>query len=442
MLNRKTFIIAAIIVLLFGAMTTAFAQTGEPIGYGDEVTGALTAAAPVARYTFEATEGDIVRISLTSSDFDAYLYLDNAAGTELTRNDDGGEGLNSLISGFAIPATGSYTIRASSFGGSSTGNFTLTLDTVEVAMVEYGQVITGDNTTPLGLYSFQANAGDFVYVILSTDSFSSELNLTGPDGQTTRGRYIDGRRTDLGPLELTQDGTYVLNANGSGTYRLSINRVEVTPITPGESVTVTFQRGMVGAFFSLEGARGDVLDIVANSDNILDTTLTLISPYGYEVATNNDAVGTVDPALTEQALSDTGTFYLMLLPFNPNATLIGDVTLRIGAAALSSLDEGPVVFNLSSTRNAQVATFEGVAGDIIRITMEVRSSASFSSPFLRITQGDNELVSMSGLRGINRLEFDFVVTLSGQINVALETYSDYVAEISLERNPDDEEDGS
>lgn len=442
MLNRKTFIIAAMIGLLFGAMTTAFAQTGEPIGYGDVVNGTLTDAQLTARYTFDATEGDIIRISLTSADFDTYVYLDNAAGTELIRNDDGGEGLNSLINGFAIPATGSYTIRATSFGGRATGNFTLTLDTVEVQSVEYGQIITGDNTTPLGIYSFQANAGDFVYISLNTDSFSSELSLNGPDNQQTRGRYIDGRRTDLGPVELTSDGTYILNASGSGTYRLSINRVEVTPVTPGESVTVTFQRGMVGAFFSLEGARGDVLDIIADSDNILDTTLTLISPYGYEVASNNDAPGSVDPALTEQALSDTGTFYLMLLPYNPNATLIGDVTLRIGAAALASLDEGPVVFSLSSSRNAQVATFEAVAGDIIRITLEVRSSASFSSPFLRITQGDNELVSMSGLRGINRLEFDFVVTLSGTANLTLETYSDYVAEISLERNPDDDENGS
>ena len=78
-------------------------------------------------YPFDGTLGDQVTIALTGDDLsDPYLLLVGPDGSVVTENDDGGTGLNSLISGFTLPATGSYTIEATAFSD-ETGSYTLSL---------------------------------------------------------------------------------------------------------------------------------------------------------------------------------------------------------------------------------------------------------------------------------------------------------------------------
>jgi predicted Zn finger-like uncharacterized protein len=69
--------------------------------------------------------GQQYQIDLMSQEFDAFLYvLQN--NVILAFDDDGGEGLNSRIV-FRPPNTGLYHIVATSLGGNSNGNFTLTV---------------------------------------------------------------------------------------------------------------------------------------------------------------------------------------------------------------------------------------------------------------------------------------------------------------------------
>jgi serralysin len=58
---------------------------------------------------------------------DPYLRLHSrAAGNPvLAYNDDGGPGLNSLISNFRAPYTGTYWLDAGAFNNASTGRYTL-----------------------------------------------------------------------------------------------------------------------------------------------------------------------------------------------------------------------------------------------------------------------------------------------------------------------------
>jgi serine protease Do len=64
-------------------------------------------------------------MDMTSKDLDAFLRLEDAAGKELAKDDDGGGGRNARIQ-FACPATGEYRIIATTFFG-GTGRFTLTV---------------------------------------------------------------------------------------------------------------------------------------------------------------------------------------------------------------------------------------------------------------------------------------------------------------------------
>ncbi len=81
-------------------------------------------------YTFSGTAGQQIAVSMNSTAIDSFLFLINPSGQYITDNNGGG-GLNSRIpatSGFfTLPATGNYTILASSSGAGATGAYTLSL---------------------------------------------------------------------------------------------------------------------------------------------------------------------------------------------------------------------------------------------------------------------------------------------------------------------------
>jgi hypothetical protein len=110
------------------------------ITFGQTVTGSLSVLdglstlrpdARCDRYTFSATAGQLVAISMSSSDFDTYLFLIGPANAEIAHNDDDvitnsriprGTGL------LLLPETGTYVIEATSFRANVTGNYVLTLE--------------------------------------------------------------------------------------------------------------------------------------------------------------------------------------------------------------------------------------------------------------------------------------------------------------------------
>ncbi|MGB7926264.1 MAG: proprotein convertase P-domain-containing protein [Pyrinomonadaceae bacterium] len=82
-------------------------------------------------YHFNGTAGQRIAVLMNSSAFDTYLYLVNSSNQTIAENDDGGGGTNSRIPAFSgfftLPATGSYTILASSFYPDRTGAYSLSL---------------------------------------------------------------------------------------------------------------------------------------------------------------------------------------------------------------------------------------------------------------------------------------------------------------------------
>jgi hypothetical protein len=98
--------------------------------FGATVNGSLASGDCVApdgslmdRYQFTLAEARRVTITLTSNEFDAYLYLFNSAGVILSQNDDSGGDLDSRIS-LSLPA-GTYSIGASAFDEFESGGYTL-----------------------------------------------------------------------------------------------------------------------------------------------------------------------------------------------------------------------------------------------------------------------------------------------------------------------------
>lgn len=74
-------------------------------------------------FGFRLTSNTTVTIDMESSDFDAYLYLYNASGQEITFDDDSGGGFDARIT--RTLDAGLYALGANGFDASDLGSYTL-----------------------------------------------------------------------------------------------------------------------------------------------------------------------------------------------------------------------------------------------------------------------------------------------------------------------------
>lgn len=435
----KRLILTIIICLIAtSAMLTAAQDDATPITYGETITGTVSAESPSQFYSFDAAAGDNVLIDLQSDDFDTYLYLRDADGAEVTSDDDGGSGFNSRLQGFDIPVDGTYIIEATSYsnatrGDASAGDFTLELDLLEVTPIEYGQVIEGDSTGLIGIFDFVAEQDTAVSIVLEAENGNGGLSLVGPNGfEVSSGTFVDGSVTRISPYIVPQAGTYQIVADGTGAYTLRLERVDITPAEIGTPVTGIFDADNDLLYFSFQGEQDDIVDIIVDSGNTLDTALALYSPFGYESASSRDASNTVDPALSAYSLNDTGRFIVVISPQNPNAALSGEVTLTIAESTLQSLDDGPVSLSFNENTTEQIVTFGATAGETVRLIVELQRTNSFSTPSLYIQQNGMTITNLN-LGGIVRLTADLVIDDTGEVNVRVTSFDSSDITLSLER---------
>ena len=107
-----------------------FGQTIEASLAPNDRTSTIRTGSHADCYTFSAAADDQIVVSMTSGEFDTYLYLMDPSGEVIAFNDDGGGGTDSRIpeaGGVAILATGVYSIEATSFFSDRTGTYLLTL---------------------------------------------------------------------------------------------------------------------------------------------------------------------------------------------------------------------------------------------------------------------------------------------------------------------------
>lgn len=99
-----------------------------PPGLNQTWTGQITSSSPIdpqrgehsVQLGFTGSVGQVVTISLSAiPTIDTYLYLLSDTGTILSQDDDSGGSMNSLISNYILPYTGSYVINATSYGTST-----------------------------------------------------------------------------------------------------------------------------------------------------------------------------------------------------------------------------------------------------------------------------------------------------------------------------------
>lgn len=115
------------------------------ISYGEVIEGELSEEHQTRDYSFNASMGEVITITLESDDFNPYLslrewYTEYAA----VWDDDSGTGTNSFIGPYTVPLDTQMIVTVSSAytldGG---GQFRLLVDRVEVHPAAYGDTVEG-----------------------------------------------------------------------------------------------------------------------------------------------------------------------------------------------------------------------------------------------------------------------------------------------------------
>jgi len=143
------------LVLGLAAAVTTPAQAQQQIAIGQAISGSLTvsdlqwtSSERYDPYLFYGQAGQFVTITMTSSDFDSYLILQDQNGNQVAFNDDGGGGLNAQIQ-TTLPMTGTYRIIARAYRANLFGNYTLMLaGSGAVAMTPTPMPMTAAITSP------------------------------------------------------------------------------------------------------------------------------------------------------------------------------------------------------------------------------------------------------------------------------------------------------
>jgi hypothetical protein len=228
--------------LLAAASTVASAETFSGSLSSGDVTG--ESGKYVDTYTIEVADGQELTVSMRSEFFDTYLIVEAPDGTT-TENDDFGPSLSQVS--LVADRGGTWTIRATSYSGGTTGDYTVevTLGRIGESTVMEGRLDPRDELAIKGEYfdthTLSFEPGAEYYVELSSYGFDGYLAVRGPSGEMWRND--DSGSTTLarvGPLQgASGDWTVYVTTSYEGemgAYDLKVTKFGPTSGPPTPSV--------------------------------------------------------------------------------------------------------------------------------------------------------------------------------------------------------------
>ena len=319
-----------------------------PITTGQTISDALTTSdcvfsgttRRVDLYQFHGTAGQQIVINLTSSTFDTYLYLINPNNQVIAEDDDGGDGTNSRIpetGSFTLPATGTYTIYASSFFDGSTGAYSLNL-------LSSNCVYTLNPTNEIFISS--ASSGSFTVSTASNCSWTATSNVSwlstsshGPGSGTVNFSVAENTgNVRTGTISVANQTFTVFQSAGNGSGCPS------TSISPGQTINATLNTDCMFTGtsryvdpYNFSGTAGQQVVILMTSTSF-DTYLFLDGPNGQTIAQDDDGGGGLNSRIPANVgsftLPTTGTYRIFGTSFSIDGT-----TGSTGTYSLSLLNQ-------------------------------------------------------------------------------------------------------
>ncbi|MBN2303526.1 MAG: hypothetical protein JXQ72_03565 [Anaerolineae bacterium] len=262
-------VVIAVVLLLPGA---ALAQ-GGPLTPGVPVEGTL-AGSPVS-YTIDLGAGQVLSASLVSDAFDAILVVGDAAGTELARDDDGGEGTNSLLT-FVAQTDGTYTLAAQSWSSDAAGAYTLTANIITPVKATVGETVILEPDGSGMLYAMFSGTANQVLNIYATSQADEDIRLVlyGVDGQELDNDDDDGPGYNpyLRRLVLPADGLYLVAISSysdaiAGAAELGIESTERLYLSADPQTVFLNDEALSTEVFTFEVVAGTTYRMVITSES-------------------------------------------------------------------------------------------------------------------------------------------------------------------------------
>lgn len=337
----------------------------QSLRIGDTVSGSINELSPddddiglYQPFSIRVRAGQRLSFIMRSEDFDTYLYLGQVRGgqfEDLASDDDGlGEGLNSLIT-YTFERAGDYEVRASSFMGFGSGDFTLEVreerpepapTAIRLGQSVEGRLRDGGQTDARGrlydTYRFSGSEGQRIEIIMRSGDFDTYLELSRAEGTFSviasdddgLGEGLDSRLL----FTLPETGSYLIRARpfaatGSGAYSLELRDRGPEP-RPGSMLIGEVVRGTLsdadealssGAYYDtyrFQAREGDKLRISMIS-NSFDAFLVLgrdSDSGGFtSIATDDDSLSDTH-AVIDHTVTTSGTYVIRATSYGPRQT--------------------------------------------------------------------------------------------------------------------------
>jgi len=354
-------------------------RTGELAG-GDAQ---LASGELYDEYSFDFQAGDLVRLELSSEDFDTYLILRSPNG-EQQDNDDVAQGNTNSALELAVQQSGPYRVAVTSYRAGETGRYRLSVQgarggTAEQARVEGGHpsdsapaaderqgwrtfddaLRESDETIAGGRFSdvqrFFWPAGQAVHLEVRSADFDTVLVVRTPSGETHEND--DQRPNDTNSaldFVTSEEGVYEVRVTSYrpreiGRYRLTVatpSRAATAETRPGRPVappvtapvdgrtidgrlTNRGEHRANGAFVAYHDVRleaGQSVHLELRSADF-DTYLMVQTPSGRTM--ENDDIGAEDlNSALDIPSAEAGVYRVGVTSYRPGDT--GRYTLRVG----------------------------------------------------------------------------------------------------------------
>ena len=255
---------AAACALLGSPVAAADADSSIPIALDTPVIGAIAVPGDSVSYSFDVAPGTRVFLDrLASSNTNGLSWrLQDAYGRELLSD----TGALADLGPVALMG-GSYVLTILG-KGNATGTFEVIVHQAPAATspITFDQTVGGDIDVPGGVqsYTFEAAAGDSLFVDLIASTSSSQLNwmIEGPTGAPLAARTTS--LTDLGPIALLA-GPHRLSVVGeggaTGSFEFRLVRTETTTeaVAVGDSIDGAIDQPGTTRRYTFSGVAGQVL---------------------------------------------------------------------------------------------------------------------------------------------------------------------------------------
>lgn len=351
-------------------MRPSFGVAFQLLDYGDFAAGELNADEPRRYFVFGGRQGDFVRVVLTRSagDLEPSFALFNAERAPVRHSVRSSDG---TLSAYAtLPVTGWYLIEVGAAAGA--GGFTLYAERLTQATIQPGQTVQGELSaaTPSIAYIFNATIGERIFSTLNISNPDSRAELLLVDVNETliTERLAIGAQARV-RATIPRSGPYLLiarSATGTGPFELSLGSIPVDP-EKLEATTITYNSRHKDAleadaplhYYRFSGKAGELvtLELRADEGSPLDPYLILTDSTLSELASNDNAGATRNARISQVALPQDGTYYVLATRSGLAAgTTRGAYSLEITVGAIA-LNPGALMATLRWSGDADLNLF-------------------------------------------------------------------------------------